>query len=170
MHRTASLPVFALLLASACLPAATSCSLPVVEGQVRDHDTAAPIADALVVEQWRGAGWMGEPQRTLDARFATTGTDGRFRFEASRASKLGSALRQRYGPVYLFVHPQYGLVRSGEAPGAGEPLVLEGSLADVASQRALAALCESPTREEWERVVVERACPGRSKRPPARDR
>jgi hypothetical protein len=122
---------------------------------VVDRDTGAPIAGALVVEEWRtGATVPTDAPPVAHARFATSDAAGRFRFEAE-SSGLRCAARERRS--YAFAHPDYGLVRAGEA----EPGTLSGSRNDSASQRALDALCETAPSGAWQREIATRACSSR---------
>jgi hypothetical protein len=159
VRRLTPLSLVAAALLLSCASGRGCCSLPPVEGRVLDRDTRAPIAGALVVEQWRGGLAPSDEPPVLHARFATSDPAGRFALEAARAP----GLRFAFGggrPRYAFVHPRYGFVRAGE-PAAAGGLVLEGSRADVASQRALAALCETAPRNDAERELASRACAGR---------
>lgn len=157
MHRVTPLSLLAAALVVSCVSGRGRCALPAVEGQVLERETGAPIAGALVVEQWRAGAVPSDAPSTLYARYATSDARGRFAFAAARAPGLRFALAASR-PSYAFVHPRYGFVRAGEPPATGE-VVLEGSRADVASQRALAALCEVAPRDDWERELARRACP-----------
>ncbi|RIL01419.1 MAG: hypothetical protein DCC71_17665, partial [Proteobacteria bacterium] len=101
---------------------------------------------------------LSDVAATLHARSATTGADGRFALAAG--CRPGLALRGARGPDYVLVHPAYGLVHFGALDADGD-LALAASRGDVASQRALQSLCESPAREAWQREAIRRGCPGR---------
>jgi hypothetical protein len=149
----------------ACATGAGSCSLPDVQGRVVDRDSGSPIVGAIVFERFETAGVLGAPARTLHARFAESDAAGRFVFRKTVASPRLVAKR-RYPPRYGFAHPDTGLVRGVDAPREGSDLVLTGSRRAVAERQALAALCESPPREEWERELRDRVCgPARGPRP-----
>jgi hypothetical protein len=149
--------------AAACVPGPGPCCLAAARGRVVDRDTGAPIRDAVVIEWWRGAGRMGGPQPTRHARFARTDASGRFAFARELAPSPRLWLEKTYGPAYGFQHPDYGLVRAGDAgEGSGE-VVLEGSTHDAAARRLdLDVLCQSPKREAWEQELARLACPAPS--------
>lgn len=136
----------------ACGATPGACSLPALRGRVVDRDDGRPIAAAIAIEWWHRSGWMGEPARASHVRWVASDAEGRFAFDSARAP-LGSR-----GPSYGFVHPDYGLVRAGEAASGEAELVLRGSRADVAARQALAALCESAPREDWERELRPLVC------------
>lgn len=106
-----------------------------------------------MVELWRDAGWMGEPARADHARFATSDAAGAF--EIARARTSGTSGRP---PVYVFVHPAYGLVHAGEVAPVDGAIELRGTRGEVTPSQALASLCESPPREDWERELARRFC------------
>lgn len=152
---------------AACVPGGGTCRLPALEGRVVDAGTGAPIADATVIEWWRGAGVGGAPQPTRYARFATSDASGRFAFPAQMAPDPRMWVTRVYAPSHGFVHPTYGFVRGPEERGAGGALVLRGSLADAPARRSdLEALCTTASGEEWERELARRACPARAADPP----
>jgi hypothetical protein len=157
MRRFPPLAAAALLLLS-CVSGRGPCSLPAVAGRVVDRDTGAPIAGALVVEESRGGAVPSDAPPVSHARFATSDAEGRFAFDAAAAPGLGCASRGRRS--YAFVHPDYGLVRGGEAASAHE-IALGGSRNDSASQSALGALCEIAPSGAWEREIAKRACASR---------
>jgi len=128
------------------------CEVPALRGRAIDRASGAPIAGAIVVEEWREAGWMGEPARTAAFRIATSQADGRFAFEAARVASGDRA------PVYHLAHRDYGLVHAGEiAPNDGA-IEIAPRERDATAMSALAALCGSPAREAWEREVATRLC------------
>ena len=133
------------------------CELPEVRGRVVDRDSGAGVADAIVIEQWREAGWMGEPARVERARTAITDAAGRFAIPAARTAGL-DARGDDHAPVYVLVHPEYGLVRAGEVAPANGEIRLEVSSEDAAARQALVALCETAPREPWERDLAARVC------------
>jgi hypothetical protein len=107
----------------------------------------------VVVELWRDAGWMGEPARARHARFATSDAGGRFALESARVSGGGD-----HPPVYVFAHPEYGLVHAGEVAPIGGTIELRGARGEVTPSQSLRSLCESPPREDWERELASRLC------------
>ena len=144
---------------------AGACTLPEVRGRVIDRDSGGAIAGAIVFERFEKAAVLGAPPTTLHARFAESDAAGGFAFASGLAPPRLPA-QGRYPPRYGFAHPDYGLVRGVEAPAEGAALVLRGSRGAIAERQALATLCESPPREEWERTIRERACgPPRPSRP-----
>jgi hypothetical protein len=159
--RVAPTPLVASLALLSCVSGGARCALPAAQGRVVDRETQAPIAGALVVEEWRGGGPSDAP-RVLHARFATTDAAGRFAFAAERAPSLGFALRGARGPHHAFVHADYGFVRGDEAGRAGE-LVLDASRGDAAAGAALAALCETAPTGAWQREIAKRACASRER-------
>jgi hypothetical protein len=161
----------AALVLAACVPGPGTCRLPALRGRVVDTDTGAPIAAATVIEWWRGAGVGGGPQPVYHTRFAVSDDAGRFAFPDERAPDPRMWALRVYEPAYGFVHPAYGLVRGAARRDAEGVLVLSSSLADAAARRLdLEALCTTPPREEWERVLAGRVCAPRGGRPPARGR
>jgi hypothetical protein len=147
----------ALLVAAAAIVAVACAPLPAVRGRVVDRDNGAGVGGAVVIEWRHGGGAMGEPQRSLATRFAETDADGRFAFAPSSAS---CAAWRADAPSYGFVAPHYGLVRAGVL-ATGSPIELRGSRDEAAAQSALASLCESAPREEWERTLRSRVCSSR---------
>ena len=139
--------------------AAPSCTLPAVRGRVLDRDTRAPIAEVRVVEVRRSARALSDAAATLHARVAKTDAEGRFALPDEASSTV--ALRGGRAPTYVLAHPRYGLVRSGDREPTDAELVFEMSLSDVTAQQALASLCESPPREDWERELAAEICPQR---------
>lgn len=128
-------------------------------GRVVDRDTGEPIADATVIEWWRGAGRMGGPQPEVHARVRKSDAEGRFAFESARAPGPRLWFTKTYGPSYSFYHPSYGLEHGGEAR-AGEDLVLRGSLRDSAARLAdLAPYCRGEPEGAGARRLAEAACP-----------
>jgi hypothetical protein len=163
LTRTALLAVAVAALA-ACVPGPGVLVMRAVEGRVLDRPSGAPIAGATVIEWWRGAGRGGAPQPTYHARFATSDADGHFRFPRAVAPSPRMWLLRTYGPSYGFFHPDYGLVRAGEAV-PGEVLALGGSREEAELRRAdLAPVCAPRTRERWERELAQVACPPRPQR------
>lgn len=134
-----------------------SCSLPAVRGRVVDRETRAPIAGALVVEEWRGGAVPSDAPSLVFVRFATTAEDGGFAFESTSAPGLGFTLRGARGPIYSFSHLDYGWFAGDLGPPAGA-IELAGSRGNPAAGRALEALCETAPRGEWEREIQSRAC------------
>lgn len=156
---------------AACVPGPGTCRMPAVEGRVVDAQTGAPIAAAIVVERWQGAGVAGGPQPTRQARFAVSDAAGRFAFAAACAPSPRMWAERVYGPSYAFVHPVYGLVRPEAARDAAGALTLSGSLDDARARRVdLETLCTTVPREEWERELALRACPPPAERPSAQTR
>ena len=131
---------------------AAGCELPAVRGRVVDRETGAPIAGAIVVELWREAGWMGEPARAESARFATSDAAGRFELAPERGAPGSNP------PVYMFAHRDYGLVHAGEVAPVDGAIELRGARGEVTPSQNLAALCELPPREDWERDLARRLC------------
>lgn len=134
------------------------CELPEVHGRVVDRATGAGVAGAIVIEQWREAGWMGEPMRVAHARTATTAADGRFALAAARATDPTAWTGAEHAPVYVIVHSDYGLAHAGEVAAANGEIRLEVSSEDAAARQALVALCENAPRESWERELALRVC------------
>jgi hypothetical protein len=147
------------LLVLSCASGGGRCALPAVEGRIVDRATRAPIAGALVVEEWRGGGGSDAASPHY-ARFATSDAGGRFALPAARAPGLGFAWRAGRAPLYAFVHADYGLVRVGEIPSTGAA-ELAGARGDEASLRALGALCETAPSGVWQREMQARACSSR---------
>ena len=137
---------------------APSCALPAVRGRVVDRDTHAPIAEVRVVEQWRAGRALSDVAAVVHARIATTDAEGRFAIPRETSA---SAARADRAPSYVLVHARYGLVRAGEREPSAAELVFEMSLADVTARQSLAALCESPPHEDWERAIAPEICPHR---------
>ena len=137
------------------------CALPAVRGRVLDRDTRAPIADVRVIEQRRGARALSDVSATLHARVARTDASGRFAFPRETPTSAGVALRGGRAPIYVLIHPRYGLIRSGEQEPSDAELVFEMSLTDVTAQQSLASLCESRPREGPERELAAEICPRR---------
>jgi hypothetical protein len=146
--------LLATLVAATVSAAAVGCELPAVRGRVADRESGAPIEGAIVVELWREAGWMGEPAHAEHARFATSDSAGRFEMAAERGPLFGS----ERPPVWVFAHPEYGLVHAREVEPAGGSVELRGARGEIAAQQALASICESPPREDWERTLASRVC------------
>ena len=156
--RRASLLVAAALLAG-CVPSLGPCVLEGAGGRVADRDAGEPIADAEVIEWYRGAGRMGGPQPEVHARFAKSDAQGRFAFARARAPGPRLWFTKTYGPTYSFYHPSYGLEHGGEAR-AGEELVLRGSLRDSAARLAdLAPYCRGEHEGAGARHLAQVACP-----------
>lgn len=114
-----------------------------------------------MVEQRRSARALSDVAATLHARLAKTDAAGRFAFPDETPASVGVALRGGRAPSYVLVHPRYGLIRSDEQDPGDAELAFEMSLTDVTAQRSLAALCESPPREDWERELAAEVCPRR---------
>lgn len=140
----------------ALLGIAPACEAPAVSGRVVDRETRAPIAGVGVVELWREGRALSDVAATKHVRSATTGRDGRFALAAEASLGMGAD-----APSYVLVHRDYGLARAGERDPRGGALDFEMSRDDVAAQRALASLCESPPREAWEREIARAFCPKR---------
>jgi hypothetical protein len=163
LARTASLGLVTVALA-ACVPGPGVLVMRAAEGRVLDRESGEPIGGATVIEWWRGAGRGGGPQPTYHARFATSGADGRFGFPRAMAPSPRMWLLRTYGPSYGFFHPDYGLVRAGEAQ-PGVALELRGSREEAELRRAdLGPVCAPRPRERWERELAPIACPPRPPR------
>jgi hypothetical protein len=145
-------PSLRLLAIAAGLAGFGGCEAPALRGRAIDRASGAPIEGAIVVEEWREAGWMGEPARTAAFRIATSQTDGRFAFEAARVASGDRA------PVYHLAHRAYGLVHAGELAPSDGAIEITARERDATAMSALAALCESPPREAWEREIATQLC------------
>ncbi len=157
--RTSHAVIGAIVLALPLLLAAR-CSLPAIEGRVLDRETRAPIAGVRVIELWRGGRAWSDVAATLATRSATTDAAGRFSFSEQSSARGGAEQ-----PTYVFAHSSYGLARHDLPPAgdAGPPVFLL-SASDAAARSALATLCASATREEWERELAREFCVRREKR------
>lgn len=151
-------PAWCLPLLAAIAVGFGGCELPAVRGRVVDRESGAGVAGAIVIEQWREAGWMGEPARVVRARTASTDVGGRFSIPSARTAALDGPIGGDHAPVYVFVHPEYGLVHAGEVAPANGEIRLEGSRGEAAARQALVALCETVAREPWERDLASRVC------------
>ncbi len=150
----------------ACVPGAGPCVLPAVHGRVVIDETGAPVAGAVVFERWLGTTAFGTDAPTRYARFARTGTDGRFAFDRAFAPAPGLWARRCGGPVYGFAHPDRGLVHAGAGPGESGDLVLRTREADAAARLGdLRQLCQTASREDWERELAAAVCAPRPPRP-----
>lgn len=132
-----------------------ACELPPREGRVIDRETSAPVAGAQVIELWQAGRALSDVAATRHVRRSTTDAEGRFILGAERSMRTTQAART---PGYVIAHPSYGVVRFGEPRAADSTLEFAISRDDVAARNALAALCESPPREDWERDLAASLC------------
>ena len=165
LRRAAAAASGALLLA-ACVPSLGPLRLPAATGAVVDATSGEPVADAEVIEWWRGSGRMGGPQPVYHARWSTTGPEGDFAFPSALAPSPRIWVLRTYGPAYSIYHPDYGLQHAGVRENP--PLLLRLDRAAAAQGAAeLAALCREAD-DAGSRHLAGLACPARPERDPAR--
>ncbi len=152
-----ALVAIGLVACGGCVPSPGPFSLAAAEGTVVDRDTGRGIADAWVVQWYRGGGVPGASQPEYHARFAQTDAAGRFAFASAPAPSPRMWMLRTYGPSYSFFHGDYGLLHAGVQ--AGPEVSLSGSLRDAALRRAdLDPYCQGRIRGPGARRLAELAC------------
>jgi hypothetical protein len=148
--------VVALLALSGC----GSLVLPSVEGRLVDRDSEQPIADAEIVQVYRGSGTGGAEPPVVFSRWTRTDSEGSFSFPSKMTSSPRVWFLEVYDPRYDFYHPAYGLVRGPSTDAAY--VSLEGSL-DQAEQRLmdLQVFCSSKADDPGGAHLRTIACPNR---------
>lgn len=164
MIRRAPLVLLALA-ATACVPSPGPFVLTAASGRVVDADSGEPVAEALVLEWYRGGGVSDAARPVYHSRWTWTGADGRFELPRRASPSPRMWLLRTYGPSYDFYHPRYGLVRGPTAPD-GE-VVLRGHRAQAEARRAdLAPFCRGEREGRAARKLAEVACVPRPDRAP----
>ena len=150
----------ALLAVSGCALGLGPFVLPSVEGRLIDQQSQEPIADAEILQVYRGSGTGGAEPPVVLSRWARTDREGSFSFPSKIISSPRVWFLETYGPRYDFYHPAYGLVRG---PSTDAPRVfLQGSLAQAEQRRMdLQVFCSSKADDAGSRHLKTIACPDR---------
>jgi len=147
------------IVGSGCVPSPGPFHLAETNGVVVDRDDRTPIAEAWVIQWYRGGGVPGASQPEYHSRFTRSDSEGQFHFDGGIAPSPRMWVLRTYGPSYSFFHPSYGLLHGGVREGQAT-VELSGSKEEAALRQAdLRPVCQGEITGPGAQRLAQLACP-----------